>query len=125
MRKLHTKVPVWASLFASLLLLLSTFAISAQQAPDNTGNNKQQGVTADQQSNAAADRAITRKIRKSLIADKSLSTDAHNVKIITQNGMVTLKGPVKSDDEKQKVASIAGEVVDASKIDNELTVKGE
>lgn len=125
MRKQRVKVPVWAFFFASLFFLTSTFAVSAQQAPDNTGNNKQQGITADQQSNAAADRAITRKIRKSLIADKSLSTDAHNVKIITKNGMVTLKGPVKSEDEKQKVASMAAEVVDASKIDNQLTVKGE
>jgi len=125
MRKHHVKVPVWASFFASLFLLTSTFAFSAQQAPDNTGNNKQQNVTADQQSNAAPDRAITQKIRKVLIADKSLSTDAHNVKIITKDGIVTLKGPVKSEDEKQKVASMAAEVVDASKIDNELTVKGE
>lgn len=122
MRKQRVKVPVWAFFFASLFFLTSTLA---QQAPDNTGNNKQEGITADQQSNAAADRAITRKIRKSLIADKSLSTDAHNVKIITKNGMVTLKGPVKSEDEKQKVASMAAEVVDASKIDNQLTVKGE
>lgn len=125
MRTHRRKIPVYASLLASLFLLTSTFAFSAQQAPDNTGNNKQQGITADQQSNAASDRAITQKIRKSLIADKSLSTDAHNVKIITQNGTVTLKGPVKSEDEKQKVASMAAEVVDASKIDNELTVKGE
>ena len=125
MRQHRHKAPVYTSVLASLLLLASTFAVAAQQAPDNTGNNKQQDTTADQQSNAATDRAITQKIRKSLIADKSLSTYAHNVKIITRDGMVTLKGPVKSEDEKQKVASLAAEAVDASKIDNELTVKGE
>lgn len=109
---------------ASLILLTCTMALSAQ-APDNSANNKQHDATADQQSNSAADRAITQKIRKALIADKTLSTYAHNVKIITAGGMVTLKGPVKSEDEKQKVASAAAEVVDTSKIDNELTVKSE
>jgi hyperosmotically inducible periplasmic protein len=114
------KIPI----VASLILLASTTSFSAQ-APDNSANNKQQIVTADQQSNTAADRAITRKIRKALIADRSLSTDAHNVKIITRDGMVTLKGPVKSEDEKQKVVSTAAQVVDQSKIDNQLSVKGE
>ncbi len=95
------------------------------QAPDNTANNKQHDVTADQQSNTESDLAITQKIRKALVADKSLSTYAHNVKIITANGAVTLKGPVKSEDEKQKVASKASEVVDLSKINNQLTVKAQ
>lgn len=99
--------------------------VSSAQAPDNTANNKQHDVTADQQSNAAADRAITQKIRKALIADKSLSTYAHNVKIITANGAVTLKGPVNSEEEKQQVASKAAEVVDPSKVDNQLTVKAQ
>jgi hyperosmotically inducible periplasmic protein len=120
MSRPNPEVPILAFLF----LLACTIATPAQ-APDNSGNNKQPAVTADQQSNAAADRAITQKIRKSLIVDKSLSTYAHNIKIITTDGVVTLKGPVKSDDEKQKVASKAAEVVDASKIDNELTVKDE
>jgi len=110
------------SFFASLFFLTCTFAVSAQ-APDNTANNKQPQVTADQQSDDAADRAITRKIRKALIADKSLSTYAHNVKIIASDGRVTLRGPVESEEEKQKVASEAGEVVDANQIDNQLTVK--
>jgi hyperosmotically inducible protein len=95
------------------------------QAPDNSSNNKQHDVTADQQSSAASDRVITQKIRKALIADNSLSTYAHNVKIITVNGAVTLKGPVKSGEEKQQVASKAAEVVDAGKVDNQLTVKAE
>jgi hyperosmotically inducible periplasmic protein len=114
-------------LFA-LLTLSGTLWIAAYtraQAPDNSANNKQHDVTADQQSSAASDRAVTQKIRKALIADKSLSTYAHNVKIITVNGAVTLKGPVKSDEEKQEVASKAAEVVDATKVDNQLTVKAE
>jgi hyperosmotically inducible periplasmic protein len=53
----------------------------------------------------AADRTLTQKIRKSVMADKSLSTYAHNVKIISQDGMVTLKGPVRSDDEKKTIVA--------------------
>jgi hyperosmotically inducible periplasmic protein len=57
------------------------------------------------------------------MADKSLSTYAHNVKIITQNGSVTLKGPVHSDDEKEKIASAAASVVGSEKVTNQITVK--
>jgi hyperosmotically inducible periplasmic protein len=93
------------------------------QQPDNSAQNKNQSPTADQQTNAQGDRTITQQARKAVIADKDLSTYAHNVKIVTVNGSVTLKGPVKSDDEKQKVASDVASVVNADKISNELTVK--
>lgn len=65
----------------------------------------------------------TANIRKAIVADKDLSTYAHNVKIITMNGEVTLKGPVKSEEEKQKVASYATGIVSADKVTNALTVK--
>jgi len=120
----RNKARFFPASFALSGCLLMT-AASLAQAPDNTANNKQHDVTADQQSNAAADRAITQKIRRLLTADKSLSTSAHNVKIITANGAVTLKGPVNSEDEKQQIASKAAEVVDASKVDNQLTVKAQ
>src|ERR1700730_16853709 len=84
------------------------------QQPDNTKMNKGDGskaaVTADQQKINASDREITQKIRKSVMAEKSLSTYAHNVKIISQNGKVTLKGPVRSEEEKQLVASKAADI---------------
>jgi hyperosmotically inducible protein len=96
---------------------------SAQTAPDNSTQNKDQGLTADNQANAKADRLTTANIRKAIIADKGLSTYAHNVKIITVNGAVTLKGPVTSEEEKEKVASDAAGVVSADKITNNLTVK--
>ncbi len=96
---------------------------TAQTAPDNSNQNKNQAPTADNQSNAQSDRMTTAKIRKAITADKTLSTYAHNVKIITLNGAVTLKGPVKSDEEKQKVASMAANIVSANKITDELTVK--
>lgn len=91
---------------------------------DNSARNKNQGTTADQQSNKTNDREITRKIRQSIIAEKSLSTYAHNVKIIVKDGSVTLKGPVRSEDEKNKVAELATQVVGGSdKVSNEVTVK--
>ena len=96
---------------------------TAQTAPDNSNQNKDHANTADNQTNAKSDRLATQKIRKAIMADKTLSTYAHNVKIITVDGAVTLKGPVQSEDEKQKVASAASGVVSADKITNELTVK--
>ncbi|WP_433966180.1 BON domain-containing protein [Tunturiibacter gelidiferens] len=92
--------------------------------PDNSKQNKAQQPTADNQTHGGtSDRQTTAQIRKAIIADKSLSTYAHNVKIVTVNGAVTLKGPVSSDDEKQKVASAAASVVSADKVTNDLTVK--
>jgi osmotically-inducible protein OsmY len=96
---------------------------TAQTAPDNSKQNKNQAQTADDQTNAKSDRLITQKVRKAIMADKTLSTYAHNVKIVTVNGAVTLKGPVQSEEEKQKVASEAANAVSADKITNELTVK--
>jgi hyperosmotically inducible periplasmic protein len=98
----------------------------SQTAPDNSARNKDHNntPTADQQSANKSDTDITRDIRRSIVSDKSLSTYAHNVKIITQNGAVTLKGPVNSDEEKQTVASKAAEVVGGpDKVTNQLTVK--
>ena len=92
--------------------------------PDNSGMNKHHKVTADQQTNAASDRALTAQIRKSIVADKTLSVYGHNIKIITINGAVTLKGPVKSEEEKQTIADLAAKASGgADKITNSLTVK--
>jgi hyperosmotically inducible protein len=96
---------------------------STMQAPDNSTQNKGQTATADNQPNSKADRQITAKIRKAIVSEKDLSTYAHNIKIITVNGEVTLKGPVQTEDEKQKVASVVANVVSPDKIVNELTVK--
>jgi osmotically-inducible protein OsmY len=98
-------------------------SMATQTAPDNSASNKNQSGSADNQSNAKEDRLTTANIRKAIIADKDLSTYAHNIKIITINGSVTLNGPVKSEDEKQKVASDAADVVSADRITNNLTVK--
>src|SRR5512138_3627387 len=72
-----------------------------QQKPDNTGVNKRDrdsgALTAGKQTNNPADRRLVRQIRRDIVKDKSLSTYAHNVKIITENGAVTLRGPVRSE----------------------------
>jgi len=97
---------------------------AAQQAPpDNTKQNKDKTApTADQQSMSPADQAITQKIRKSIHDDDTLSTYAHNVKIITQNGKVTLRGPVKSEDEKANILAKAVAIAGADNVTNELEV---
>ena len=96
----------------------------AASSPDNSAQNKTDSPTADQQSEATSDRMMTKKIRQSLVADKSLSTYGHNVKIITKDGMVTLKGPVQSEDEKSAIATKAAEVAGSpDKVTNQLTVK--
>ena len=107
---------------ATVCLFVPVFA-TAQAAPDNTKQNQEHATTADSQSNASADRATTAKVRKAIMADKNLSTYAHNVKVITSNGQVTLKGPVKSEEEKQQIVSDASAVVSAENITNQLTVK--
>jgi hyperosmotically inducible protein len=102
--------------FSALLLATPMVAYqdSQQAPPDNTGQNKDQSTpTADQQKMNPADRAITQKIRKAIHDDTSLSTYAHNIKIVTQDGKVTLRGPVRSDEEKTnleaKAVSVAGQ----------------
>ena len=115
----------------AITLAVSSIALPAvlgAQAPDNTKINKNDRdagqPTADQQKENRSDREMAKKIRQSIMADKSLSSYAHNVKIISQNGTVTLKGPVKSDDEKTSVMSKAVAVAgSADKVTDQITVK--
>src|SRR5690242_1227891 len=81
----------------------------------NTRDRQAEATTADQQKENANDRTITQKIRRSLMNDKALSTYAHNVKIVSQGGQVTLKGPVRSEDEKRTVEAKATEVAGAGR----------
>ena len=92
------------------------------QAPDNSGANKQNTQTAEDQGNSPADRELAAKIRKSVTDDKALSTYAHNVKIIVNNGAVTLRGPVRADAEKLAIGNKATYIAGTSKVTNELTV---
>jgi osmotically-inducible protein OsmY len=81
-------------------------------------------LTPGDQSESEADRTLTQQIRRSVVADDSLSTTAKNVKIITVDGMVTLRGPVNSPREKEVIAAKAVEIAGAAKVDNQLEVAG-
>jgi len=111
-----------------LLFTAICLAGNAQTQPDNTKVNKRDRAsaepTADQQKMNSSDQKLTASIRKSIMADKSLSTYAHNIKIISQDGTVTLKGPVRSEEERKSIVSKATEVAgSAAKINDELSVK--
>lgn len=101
--------------------------VTADPTADNTSRNSvhngKNAVTADQQSSDKGDVEITRKIRQSIVKDKSLSTNAHNVKIITVKGSVVLKGPVASNDEKMKIEQTAATVAGKDKIVSEIEVQ--
>jgi hyperosmotically inducible protein len=116
---------VRAILLTGVWIVIAIPAI-AQTPPDNTKVNTRDrapgAVTADQQKNNAGDREITRKIRQSLMKDKALSRYAHNVKVIAQDGQVTLKGPVRSDDERRTVEAKATEVAGAGHVTNDMSV---
>ena len=94
--------------------------------PDNTKTNERDlnkaNPTADQQKSNPADMKITQDIRRSIVKDKGLSTYAHNVKIITQNGNVTLRGPVRSEEEKSAIEAKATEVAGTSHVKNEIQI---
>jgi osmotically-inducible protein OsmY len=94
-----------------------------QTAPDNTKKNKDQASpTADQQKMNPSDRAITQKIRKAIHEDSSLSTYAHNIKVIAQDGKVTLRGPVRSEEEKSNLEAKAVGVAGQENVTNQLEV---
>ena len=94
--------------------------------PDNSGRNVRdrdnQNKTAGDQSESEADRTISQNIRQAISADDSLSTNGKNVKIITSDGTVTLRGPVKSDKEKAQIEAKAKQVAGVKKVENQLEI---
>jgi osmotically-inducible protein OsmY len=100
---------------------------SQSPAPDNTkvnqGDQNKSNATADRQLENKSDREVAQQIRQAVMNDKSLSTYAHNVKIISQNGVVTLKGPVRTDDERRAIEKIAVAIVGQDKVTSQLEVK--
>ena len=113
------------------LLCVSVFTLSAiaqdTAAADNTKKNERdrsgETTTSGDQSNSQEDIKITAAIRRAVVGDHSLSATAKNVKIITANGVVTLRGPVKNDAEKAKIAELAQSAAGNAKINNQLEVK--
>jgi osmotically-inducible protein OsmY len=113
--------------FRTLLLSVASVALlnaapQQQPASDNTKVNRADAPTAQQQTNSRSDVETSKQIRQSVVGDKNLSTYAHNVKIITRNGQVTLKGPVRTTEEKAAIEAKAVEVAGASNVVNQLTV---
>jgi len=101
-----------------------TAAPDSSHRVDNSAQNKGQHKTADKQLNNQTDLQITRQVRRTIIADKSLSTYGHNIKIITRNGAVTLKGPVHSAQEKQTLVADAQGAAGSGTVTDQITVKG-
>jgi hyperosmotically inducible protein len=128
-------------LYASFLMVYSSQAQQATPTPhdpatasdsteaDNTKRNASEQNkntdTAEKQSNSKDDLALTQKVRQAVMKDGSLSMNAKNVKIIAQDGKITLKGPVDSQQEKDTIGTEAGEIAGKDKVDNQLEVKAE
>jgi hyperosmotically inducible periplasmic protein len=116
-------------LMSSLSLLWAQQDAGAKQYPpgDNTKVNQrdqsQNEATADKQKENATDRQLAQQIRRALVKDKSLSTNAHNIKVIAQNGLVTLKGPVDSDSEKQAVETKAAQIAGSDKVTSQIEIR--
>lgn len=124
----------FASVFLVSAFLLGTGAIvQAEDAPpqqrDNSGVNVRDrvdaAVTAGQQSNAKSDVELTRQIRQAVVKDSSLSVMAQNVKIVSANGSVTLRGPVKTEAEKDAIGSKAQAIAGADRVSNQLEVNNQ
>jgi osmotically-inducible protein OsmY len=127
-------------LFSILLLVLGGYAGTAYPAerslsppanmvPDNTDVNVRDRrgetlTTSDDQAERAAARTLTQRIQQAIMADESLSTTAKNVKIIMINGVVTLRGPVHSLQEKGSIAATAQHIAGTNNVDNQLEIKG-
>lgn len=114
------------AIVVAVVLAAPGVAAIAQTPADNTKVNTRDrakgAVTADQQKENASDRDLAQKIRRALMQDKTLSSYAHNVKVIAQHGQVTLKGPVRSAEEKRTVEAKATEVAGAGHVTNQISV---
>jgi hyperosmotically inducible protein len=128
---------ILVSLFSTLLMVCfsqaqqvtpsPSQAASDSSASDNTKRNSSEqnksAETAEKQSNSKDDLALTQHIRQAVMKDGSLSINGKNVKIISKDGKVTLKGPVDSQQEKDTIAAKAGEIAGKDKVDNQLEAK--
>ena len=129
---MRTSALVLSALLLFAAVVFSARAGSAQAqgpAADNTAVNQRdrghQTLTPIDQSSNPADLQTTRNIRRSLVEDDSLSTDARNIKIITLNGAVTLRGPVRTDQERADIAAKAAQVARNYRVDDEIEVAGQ
>ena len=102
---------------------------TSTKAPDNTkmnkGDSSTQAPTADKGKNNMSDRQVMAHIRRDVVKDKSLSTYAHNVKIVSANGKVTLRGPVNTEQEKQTIEQYAKKYAGDMNVTDEITIKAD
>jgi hyperosmotically inducible protein len=117
------------------LFLVCTLAVMSAAVPavageydaDNSAKNARdrddQSITPGDQGGSVAERELTANIRRAIVSDDTLSTNAHNVKIITKDGVVTLRGPVKNAAEKTSVAAKAMKVAGVKRVDNQLEIE--
>jgi hyperosmotically inducible protein len=117
-----------AVMMACLVSLGAGLSVQAKDAPkaDDTAQNKgateKDAVTADKQKNGKDDVKSLAAIRKTIIDDKDLSSNAKNVKILFSNGCATLRGPVESDAEKARVEELTKSCSCVTSVKNLLTV---
>lgn len=101
-------------------------APSGGTAADNTKLNERDrtpaAITPGDQGGSEADRTVTQNVRQGVVKADGMSTAAKNVKIMTRDGVVTLRGPVKTDEEKSSIASIANQVAGVKRVDNQLEI---
>jgi hyperosmotically inducible protein len=112
------------------LICISTLALSAvaqETKPDNSAKNERdrsgETQTSGDQSNSSEDTKITADVRRAIVKDSSLTMAAKNVKVISAGGIVTLRGPVNSAEEKQRIEQLATAAAGGAKIDNQLEIK--
>ena len=120
------KTMLLACALAGVLWVEPAFADQHHDADDTGKNVRDRGddtLTPTDQGNSAADRELTAKIRKAIVADDALSIQAQNVKIITIDGSVTLRGPVKTAAEKAAVAAKAKQIAGANRVDDQLEIE--
>lgn len=117
---------------APLILLLALAATTPAWAQDtskvdDTSINKRdrhaESLTPMDQPNNADDIRVAAAVRKALVADASLSTSARNVKLVAAKGTVTLRGPVKTEEEKTRVEAIAKGVAGVTSVQNQLDIE--
>lgn len=123
--------PELKSMFLLPIFLGATLAVANDSrdtvAPNNTkmnerDRNEKKVTPMDQMKGSKNDVRITQLVRKELMDHEELSVDAQNVKIVTLDGVVTLRGPVKSEQEKQTVSACAKGVAGAANVKNELEI---
>jgi hyperosmotically inducible periplasmic protein len=131
MNKIILALPVALLIGSGSVGQFSIQNVSADQAgaptaADNTGKNVRDRndatLTPTDQSENEVDRTLTQRVRQAVVDDDSLSTNAKNVKIISQNGAVTLRGPVKNEEERKKVVAKAQQIAGEKNVDNQLEI---